>query len=270
MVWAFRSLSNLARLDLSYNRLAGEIPRELGALKSLEALGLHHNNLSGAIPWELSRIGTLKRLILNGNRLSGSVPPEFAKMDGLTHLNVADNPLARGIDDGTKDIKAIDTKRGDAIGGVDALDETTHIIDDPHTRQFIETAMSAVGVREGFLHLDIEALPKGVDSGRFQRAIHTVNERLHQAGERIESVGDLERALEVYGKRSVAVPEASSGASFTSGGGGQTRQSAGLAIIDCPDFKADYSHSSVTTPGKITGKAGGSCTYIQGPPKADL
>ena len=58
-------------LDLSTNRLSGEIPAELGNLASLERLRLDHNQLSGEIPAELGNLTRLKSLTVNHNRLSG-------------------------------------------------------------------------------------------------------------------------------------------------------------------------------------------------------
>ena len=266
--WTFGALSKLERLDLSRNHLVGEIPPEFGDLNSLQSLGLHHNTLTGTIPWKLSRISTLKRLVLNGNRLSGSIPPEFVEMDGLVHLNIYDNPSDAQSSVGKEVFQSIGTKSGKAIRGGAAFDETTHIIDDPRVRQLIETTMNAVWVQDGTLHLEMEMLPEGVDPGRFQEGIHAVNERLREANERVHSLGDLERALEIYGSHSIAVPETVSEKTFTSGTDSRGQRSTGFAIVVCPDFKAHHAHASATTPGKITGKAGGSCTYTYGPPQS--
>lgn len=48
--------------ELYMNNLAGQIPKELGQLKSLISLDLYHNNLTGPIPPSLSRLSNLKFL----------------------------------------------------------------------------------------------------------------------------------------------------------------------------------------------------------------
>ena len=61
-------------LNLSQNRLSGEIPPELGSLANLEGLSLIWNQLSGEIPSELGNLASLKGLFLYGNELRGCIP----------------------------------------------------------------------------------------------------------------------------------------------------------------------------------------------------
>ena len=51
-------------LDLSENRLVGEVPSELGSLASLQELYLAQNQLSGEIPSELGNLASLHVLVL--------------------------------------------------------------------------------------------------------------------------------------------------------------------------------------------------------------
>ena len=44
------SVRDLINLDLSHNRLSGEIPAELGSLRRLSFLYLNDNQLTGEIP----------------------------------------------------------------------------------------------------------------------------------------------------------------------------------------------------------------------------
>lgn len=119
-------------MDLSYNQLTGEVPRELGGLTSLRSLGLHHNRLSGVIPWELSEIDTLQRLIVNNNDLTGTVPHEFNQMRALSHLHLKDNRLEGGypVVPGEDELIVSEIKHRDPISGIDALNETTYVIED--------------------------------------------------------------------------------------------------------------------------------------------
>ena len=61
-------------MDLSSNRLRGEIPQALGNLTNLQRLGLRSNYLRGEIPVELGALDSLEWLYLSGNRLSGCIP----------------------------------------------------------------------------------------------------------------------------------------------------------------------------------------------------
>ena len=84
-------------LDLSENRLSGEIPPELGSLANLELLSLYGNQLSGEIPPELGSLANLELLSLYGNQLSGKIPPELGNLAGLTELWLNSNRLSGEI-----------------------------------------------------------------------------------------------------------------------------------------------------------------------------
>ena len=62
-------------LNLRWNDLEGNIPAQLGNLKSLTALSLGSNNLDGAIPPELAHLSALETPDLSSNdNLSGCLP----------------------------------------------------------------------------------------------------------------------------------------------------------------------------------------------------
>lgn len=67
----------VVRLDLSWNRLRGEIPSDLGSLINLEELHLKGNYLAGKIPAELTRLKNLTHLHVSMNRWSGWIPQEL-------------------------------------------------------------------------------------------------------------------------------------------------------------------------------------------------
>ena len=60
------------------NQLTGQIPSELGMIKTLEILYLCQNQFEGSIPAEIFSIPTLKEITLCQNQISGTIPTEFA------------------------------------------------------------------------------------------------------------------------------------------------------------------------------------------------
>ncbi|KAJ0086369.1 hypothetical protein Patl1_07499 [Pistacia atlantica] len=80
-------------LLLSNNMLSGSIPLEFGDSLKLQRLYLGNNQLTGSIPGSLDRLGSLVKLNLTGNKLSGSVPIGFGNLTGLTHLDLSCNKL---------------------------------------------------------------------------------------------------------------------------------------------------------------------------------
>ena len=87
----------VTRLDLSFNRLTGSIPAELGSLSNLEWLDLYNNQLTGSIPAELGNLSNLTYLGLANNQLTGSVPEELGNLSNLTGLDLAANQLTGSI-----------------------------------------------------------------------------------------------------------------------------------------------------------------------------
>ncbi|XP_028751946.1 receptor-like protein EIX2, partial [Neltuma alba] len=67
-------LTELQSLNLSYNYLIGEIPKHIGEMKNLESLDLSHNNLHGNIPQSMSGLSFLSVLNLSYNHFSGQIP----------------------------------------------------------------------------------------------------------------------------------------------------------------------------------------------------
>lgn len=90
-------LLHFRSLDLSQNKITGEIPHQLMDLIGLKNLNLSRNSLTGNIP---PRIGNLKELLsldLSINQLSGSIPPSLANLNFLSYLNLSSNKLSGRI-----------------------------------------------------------------------------------------------------------------------------------------------------------------------------
>ncbi|KAL1359701.1 brassinosteroid LRR receptor kinase-like [Arachis hypogaea] len=70
----------LTELDLSTNKLKGLVPKSLcfGKLKSvLEILLLHGNRFSGEIPLDIGKLKSVLKMDLSVNNFSGAIPPEI-------------------------------------------------------------------------------------------------------------------------------------------------------------------------------------------------
>ncbi|KAF8397252.1 hypothetical protein HHK36_016162 [Tetracentron sinense] len=87
-------------IDLSNNRFQGEIPEEIGRLKSLYVLNLSHNAFAGQIPSSLGNLAQLESLDLSQNKLNGEIPMQLANLTFLSVLNLSDNRLVGMIPKG--------------------------------------------------------------------------------------------------------------------------------------------------------------------------
>ncbi|KAJ4904494.1 receptor like protein 48 [Raphanus sativus] len=80
-------------IDVSGNRLEGDIPQSIGLLKELIVLNMSNNAFMGRIPPSLSNLTNLQSLDLSQNRLSGSIPQELEKLTFLAWMNFSNNML---------------------------------------------------------------------------------------------------------------------------------------------------------------------------------
>ncbi|KAL1288801.1 hypothetical protein HN51_057269 [Arachis hypogaea] len=90
-------LSGLTFLTLTYNKFSGPIPAELGNLTNLQALDLAFNNFNGSIPPTLGKLSSLLWLMLSDNSLTGEIPPELGNCSSLLWLNLANNKLSGSL-----------------------------------------------------------------------------------------------------------------------------------------------------------------------------
>nr|XP_043615021.1 receptor-like protein EIX2 [Erigeron canadensis] len=84
----------LISLNLSSNKLIGEIPDVLMSLEALTNLNLSRNQLSGHIPTMIGTLKSMESLDLSANKLFGFIPPSLASLNSLGYLNLSFNKLS--------------------------------------------------------------------------------------------------------------------------------------------------------------------------------
>jgi Leucine-rich repeat (LRR) protein len=89
----FGSLQQLTWLDLSSNKLSGEIPASLGTCQQLQTIQMGQNFLSGSIPASLGNLINLAMLNLSQNNLSGTIPTALSDLQLLSQLDLSNNHL---------------------------------------------------------------------------------------------------------------------------------------------------------------------------------
>ncbi|KAL6126167.1 hypothetical protein ACLB2K_074218 [Fragaria x ananassa] len=96
------TLGLVKRIDLSSNRLTGEIPSEITYLVGLVSLNLSNNSLSGQIPPDIGKLKSLDSLDLSINKIGGGIPTSLAHIDRLGAMNLSYNNLSGEIPTGTQ------------------------------------------------------------------------------------------------------------------------------------------------------------------------
>ncbi|KAF7088815.1 hypothetical protein CFC21_091884 [Triticum aestivum] len=87
-------------LDLSNNKFTGEIPWEIGQLKSLRSLNLSSNDLTGQLPQSICNLTSLLALDLSNNNLMGPIPSGLNSLHSLSAFNISKNDLEGPIPSG--------------------------------------------------------------------------------------------------------------------------------------------------------------------------
>ncbi|MGE5343628.1 MAG: BACON domain-containing protein [Candidatus Omnitrophota bacterium] len=90
------NLTNLTILSLGHNHLS-RIPSTLGNLTNLEYLFLEECGIKGIIPPRLGNILNLKHLNLSGNQLNGNIPSTFGNLSNLIDIDLSRNQLSGSI-----------------------------------------------------------------------------------------------------------------------------------------------------------------------------
>jgi len=101
-------LAYMSGIDLSHNKLKGNIPYELGNLTRIQALNLSHNDLIGQIPDSFSNLVQTESLDLSFNQLSGQIPPKLNILTSLEVFSVANNNLSGSIPEWTNQFATFD------------------------------------------------------------------------------------------------------------------------------------------------------------------
>ncbi|KAE9596246.1 hypothetical protein Lal_00048720 [Lupinus albus] len=89
-------LRSLKYLLFGSNRFYGSIPSTIGMLTNLVELDLSQNSLSGTIP-SITNFINLEKLWLFNNSLSGPIPEELGKLHALTTIKLLNNNLSGPI-----------------------------------------------------------------------------------------------------------------------------------------------------------------------------
>ncbi|KAK8501317.1 hypothetical protein V6N12_008335 [Hibiscus sabdariffa] len=106
-------LQYMSGIDLSCNKLTGEIPHEVQSILMIFTMNLSHNSLTGPIPRAFSNLRDIESLDLSYNNLTGNIPPEFAMLHFLQYMNVSYNKLSG--------------KTPERIGQLGAFDESSYV-----------------------------------------------------------------------------------------------------------------------------------------------
>ncbi|KAM3391827.1 hypothetical protein ACQJBY_013135 [Aegilops geniculata] len=92
------TLSSLSvGLDLSHNKLSGQIPLEIGSLVNVGSLNISNNQLSGQIPSTLGECLHLESLHMEGNNFYGQIPQSFMNLRGIIVMDLSKNNLSGEI-----------------------------------------------------------------------------------------------------------------------------------------------------------------------------
>ncbi|MED6122996.1 hypothetical protein PIB30_045206 [Stylosanthes scabra] len=97
-----KAMNSLEYLDLSINKLQGEIPPFLGNICTLQILDLSHNNLNGDISRFIQNSSWCNRhvflaLSLSFNRITGMIPKSIGLLSNLMYLALEGNSLTGEI-----------------------------------------------------------------------------------------------------------------------------------------------------------------------------
>ncbi|KAL4382510.1 hypothetical protein AHAS_Ahas04G0240700 [Arachis hypogaea] len=90
-------LHHMVAIDLSCNKISGEIPDIMGSLNGLVVLNLSNNMFTGSIPSSFGKLSNLEVLDLSLNSLSGNIPQQLTGLTFLDFFNVSFNNLSGPI-----------------------------------------------------------------------------------------------------------------------------------------------------------------------------
>ncbi|XP_022741404.1 LRR receptor-like serine/threonine-protein kinase FLS2 [Durio zibethinus] len=82
---------SLESLQLDYNELGGFLPDSLGHLRNLKNLLLVHNYFVGSIPESIGNLSSLEFFDLSDNGMKGTIPTTIGQLSSLVSLDIKDN-----------------------------------------------------------------------------------------------------------------------------------------------------------------------------------
>ncbi|XP_021813401.1 probably inactive leucine-rich repeat receptor-like protein kinase At3g28040 [Prunus avium] len=102
------TLGLVKRIDLSSNKLTGEIPSEITHFVGLVSLNLSGNQLTGQITPEIGNLQSLDALDLSRNQIEGRIPTSLSQIHRLSLSGLSFNNLSGKIPIGTQ-LQSFDT-----------------------------------------------------------------------------------------------------------------------------------------------------------------
>ncbi|CAL9007165.1 unnamed protein product [Prunus brigantina] len=96
------TLGLVKSIDLSSNKLIGEIPSEITDLVALVSLNLSRNQLTDQIPPRIGMLQELDSLDLSRNQINGRIPNSLSRIDRIGYLDLSENNLSGKIPIGTQ------------------------------------------------------------------------------------------------------------------------------------------------------------------------
>ncbi|KAM7489883.1 hypothetical protein LguiB_027367 [Lonicera macranthoides] len=146
------TLRLLKCIDLSSNKLVGQIPQELASLGGLCSLNLSRNNLTGHIIQNISQMKNLEILDLSRNQLSGAIPIDLGSLNFLSVLDLSSNNFSGKIPLSTQ----LQTFNASVYAGNDKLcgiplnecpkDESTSVCPSTYTNEEDEDTFVTMGL----------------------------------------------------------------------------------------------------------------------------
>ncbi|XP_024973314.1 probable LRR receptor-like serine/threonine-protein kinase At1g74360 [Cynara cardunculus var. scolymus] len=89
-------MDNFTMVHLGDNEFSGTLPAEIGGMP-LVVLNISRNNFSGRIPIQLGYLKCLRNLDLSYNNFSGTFPTNLNNLTDLSKFNVSYNPYISGV-----------------------------------------------------------------------------------------------------------------------------------------------------------------------------